>query len=38
VNGIREFARTAGAAVTYIPIVAPDMRVDPDALVRSQMT
>ncbi|HEU5327494.1 MAG TPA: aminotransferase class V-fold PLP-dependent enzyme, partial [Thermomicrobiales bacterium] len=32
VNGIREFARTAGAAVTYIPIVAPDMRVDPDAL------
>jgi molybdenum cofactor sulfurtransferase len=35
VNGIREFARTARATVTYIPIVAPDMRVDPDALARS---
>jgi selenocysteine lyase/cysteine desulfurase len=34
VNGIREFARTAGATVTYIPIVAPDMRVDHDALTR----
>ena len=34
VNGIREFARAAGAAVTYIPIVASDMRVDPNALAR----
>jgi molybdenum cofactor sulfurtransferase len=32
VNGIREFARSSGATVTYIPIVAPDMRVDPRAL------
>jgi selenocysteine lyase/cysteine desulfurase len=28
VNGIREFARAAGAAVTYVPIVLPEMRVD----------
>src|SRR6185295_17959350 len=34
VNGIREFARSGGAAVTYIPIVAPELRVDPGALAR----
>ena len=28
VNGIREFARARGAAITYIPVVPPDMRVD----------
>src|SRR5579864_4221878 len=28
VNGIREFAHAKGATVTYIPVVAPDMRVD----------
>ncbi len=32
VNGIREFARSRGAAVTYIPVVPSDMRVDVDAL------
>jgi selenocysteine lyase/cysteine desulfurase len=28
VNGIREFARTKGAAVTYVPVIPPDLRVD----------
>ena len=28
VNGIREFARTKGARVTYVPVVLPEMRVD----------
>src|SRR5512135_2189677 len=28
VNGIREYARSAGAGVTYIPVVPPDLRVD----------
>jgi molybdenum cofactor sulfurtransferase len=28
VNGIREFARARGAETTYIPSVAPDLRVD----------
>jgi selenocysteine lyase/cysteine desulfurase len=28
VNGIREFARSKGAAVHYIPIVPPDLRAD----------
>jgi len=32
VNGIREFARSKGAAVRYIPTVAPEMRVDPSTL------
>lgn len=32
VNGIREFARTRGATVRYIPVVAPDLRVDRFAL------
>src|SRR4051794_21319030 len=34
VNGIREFARARGATVTYLPLVAPDLRADPDALAR----
>lgn len=32
VNGIREFARAKGAAVTYIPILLPDLRADTDTL------
>lgn len=28
VNGLREFARTQGAAVSYIPILLPDMQID----------
>ncbi|MBK8049258.1 MAG: aminotransferase class V-fold PLP-dependent enzyme [Anaerolineales bacterium] len=28
VNGIREFARAKGAAVTYVPTVAPELRLD----------
>ena len=35
VNGIREFARSRGATVTYIPVVPPDLRVDGDELARS---
>jgi len=32
VNGIREFARTAGATIIYTPVVPPDMRCDEHAL------
>jgi molybdenum cofactor sulfurtransferase len=32
VNGIREFAHTRGAQVSYIPICLPDLRVDAQAL------
>src|SRR5262245_3620584 len=32
VNGIREFARTRGAETTYVPSVAPDLRVDEELL------
>jgi molybdenum cofactor sulfurtransferase len=28
VNGIREFARTRGTEITYVPLVLPDLRVD----------
>jgi molybdenum cofactor sulfurtransferase len=28
VNGIREFARAAGATANYVPVVLPEMRVD----------
>lgn len=28
VNGIREFARRRGAAITYIPLTMPDLRLD----------
>ena len=34
VNGIREFARARAAETTYIPSVAPDLRVDPSLLPR----
>jgi selenocysteine lyase/cysteine desulfurase len=32
VNGIREFAHSRGAEVTYIPVALPDMRVDASQL------
>jgi molybdenum cofactor sulfurtransferase len=32
VNGMREFARAGGAAITYLPIVPPDLRVEEQAL------
>jgi selenocysteine lyase/cysteine desulfurase len=32
VNGIREFARRAGARRRYVPLAAPDLRVDDTAL------
>jgi selenocysteine lyase/cysteine desulfurase len=28
VNGIREFARRKGAAIAYVPVVAPELRLD----------
>jgi selenocysteine lyase/cysteine desulfurase len=28
VNGIREFAKTRGAQVTYVPVTSPDLRID----------
>ena len=34
VNGIREFARAHGAETTYVPSVAPDLRVDENLLPR----
>jgi selenocysteine lyase/cysteine desulfurase len=34
VNGIREFARARGAETTYVPSVAPELRVDEGALAR----
>ena len=34
VNGIREFARARGAETTYVPSVAPDLRVDETGLPR----
>jgi molybdenum cofactor sulfurtransferase len=32
VNGIREFARSKGAHVAYVPVVAPDLRLDRAAM------
>jgi molybdenum cofactor sulfurtransferase len=32
VNGIREFARHKGAQFTYLPIVQPELRIDPAVL------
>jgi selenocysteine lyase/cysteine desulfurase len=34
VNGIREFARSRGASVEYVPLTLPDLRLDTDALDR----
>src|SRR5574340_1194124 len=28
VNGIREYARAKGASFTYLPVMAPDLRVE----------
>ncbi|CAN5851880.1 aminotransferase class V-fold PLP-dependent enzyme [soil metagenome] len=35
VNGIREFARSKGAKVTYIPMVSPELRIDAECLHRT---
>lgn len=32
VNGIREFARARGARFTYLPVVPPDLRIEPGQL------
>jgi selenocysteine lyase/cysteine desulfurase len=34
VNGLREYARARGAAVTYIPLISPDLRADESFLSR----
>ncbi|HZS25572.1 MAG TPA: aminotransferase class V-fold PLP-dependent enzyme [Gaiellaceae bacterium] len=34
VNGIREFARARGAETSYVPSVAPDLRVDENVLLK----
>ncbi len=33
VNGIREFARAKGAAITYLPVMPPELRVDESHLL-----
>ena len=35
VNGIREYARSKGAKVTYTPVLMPDMRLDEEALLHN---
>lgn len=35
VNGIREFARSKGATVTYIPVAPPDLRADEEKLAQA---
>jgi molybdenum cofactor sulfurtransferase len=35
VNGIREFARSRGAAVSYIPVTLPELRVDEAQLAQA---
>ncbi|HJS28689.1 MAG TPA: aminotransferase class V-fold PLP-dependent enzyme [Anaerolineales bacterium] len=35
VNGIREFARSRGAEVTYIPVTLPDLRVNAEQLTQT---
>lgn len=34
VNGIREYARSKGAVITYVPVVAPGLRIDSDQLLK----
>lgn len=34
VNGIREFARRNGADIAYVPVVAPELRIDRTAITR----
>ena len=36
VNGIREFARSRGANVRYIPVTSPELRANTDALLLGQ--
>ncbi|PKB59004.1 MAG: hypothetical protein BZY83_04155 [SAR202 cluster bacterium Casp-Chloro-G2] len=36
INGVREFARTAGGDVTYVPVQPPDLRLD-EAQLREQL-
>jgi selenocysteine lyase/cysteine desulfurase len=36
VNGIREYARARGAAVTYVPVIPPDLRAD-EAFLREAL-
>lgn len=33
VNGIREFARAKGASITYVPVVAPSLRIADEVLL-----
>jgi len=33
-NGIREFARAKGASITYVPVDAPELRINSDQLQR----
>jgi len=33
VNGIREYARSKGANITYVPVLAPDLRIDEEQLI-----
>jgi selenocysteine lyase/cysteine desulfurase len=35
VNGLREFARARGARTSHVPVRAPDLRVDEDALLEA---
>jgi molybdenum cofactor sulfurtransferase len=37
VNGLREFARAKGASITYVSIVAPDLRID-DIQLQNQLS
>jgi selenocysteine lyase/cysteine desulfurase len=38
VNGIRQFARSRGASVTYVPLAPADLRVSQEALARHLQT
>jgi len=38
VNGIREFARRGGAAVTYLPVGDPELRLDPTMVTAELQT
>ena len=35
VNGIREYARTRGASITYVPVIAPELTIDQPSLDRA---
>jgi molybdenum cofactor sulfurtransferase len=37
VNGIREYARRGGSAVTYVPVLSPQLRCDP-SVVRDELS